>query len=832
MSHNIERKNIRSMIGREWLFWDGAGGTFLQERGLKAGELPEMWNIQRPDEILEMSRSYYGTGCNIVNTNTFGANRLKYPDELEAIVRSAVELAVSARNEAEKKTGRDDLYVSLDIGPTGRLLKPLGDLDFEEAVRVFGEVVRIGADAGADLVLIETMSDTYELKAAVLAAKENSDLPVCATVTFDSGRKLLTGADVKTCVALLEGLGVDALGVNCSLGPREILPIVRELVDAASIPVIITPNAGMPKNVDGTTVYDIGPEEFSDLMGEIAGMGVQIMGGCCGTTPEHIRLTVEKCRELPFKPATRKNHTVVTSYARAVEIGEQTLVIGERINPTGKKLFKEALKNGDIPYILNEGLKQEDQGAHILDVNVGLPEIDEVAMMEKAMTGLQSVTALPLQIDTADPDVLERALRFYNGKAMVNSVNGKEESMSRILPLVAKYGGVLVALPLDDSGIPDTAEGRLAVAKRIIEEAGKYGIDPKDIVVDGLTMTISADQTMGRVTLETIDKVRSELGLNTILGVSNVSFGLPARTLINGSFLSMTMERGLSCAIINPMDDVIMNSYRASLALLGMDENCSGYVDAYSDYKPPAPAPSGQSQVSASSGQSVGAGGQTAALGQSKNAGGQIAAGGSMSLRGCIERGLTEEAGQMAQAQLETRAPLDIINEDLIPALDSVGRGFESGEIFLPQLLMSADATNAAFAVIKKALPENSNASRGRVIVATVKGDIHDIGKNITRVLLENYGFEVIDLGRDVDPQDILDEAVKKEIKLVGLSALMTTTVPAMTETVKLLHRESPDTKVLVSGAVLNQEYADMMGADHYARDAMGTVRYAEEILG
>ena len=829
----MKRKEIRDRINKQWLFWDGGIGTLLQAKGLEAGEFPERWNLNRPDVVKDIHKSYLLAGSNIVNTNTFGASRSKFPDDLEEIVGAAVDLAVQARDEVASETGRDDVYVSLGLGPTGRLLKPLGDLGFEEAVEIFADTVRCGADRGADLILIETMSDTYELKAAILAAKENSDLPVCATVTFDAGGKLLTGGDVKTCVALMEGLGVDALGVNCSLGPKEIKPIVQELVEAASIPVIATPNAGMPREENGCAVYDIGPEEFSDLMVDIAEAGVQIMGGCCGTTPDHIRLMVEKCRSVAFVPAKPKDATYVTSYGRAVRIGQIPKIIGERINPTGKKKFKEALIKKDISYILGEGLKQEDSGAHILDVNVGLPEIDEVEMMGRVITELQGVTALPLQIDTADPAVLERGLRLYNGKAMVNSVNGKQESMDAVFPLVAKYGGVVVALTLDEDGIPETADDRIAIAMRIVEEAKKYGIEKKDILIDGLTLAISSGTDAGRVTLATVEKTRSELGMNTILGVSNVSFGLPAREIVNASFLSMAIRSGLSCAIINPGNEAIMNAFRSTMALLGHDENCSEFIEAYKDYTPAASANKGAAAKTAETGaaaadQTAGNAGAGAAGKTSGNAGAAAAGAG---LREYIERGLAEKAREAATDQLRSRDPLDIINEDLIVALDSVGKGFEAGSVFLPQLLMSAEATKAAFSVIKEAMPERKDGGRGRVIVATVKGDIHDIGKNIVKVLLENYGFDVIDLGRDVPPETIAEEAKEGGIKMVGLSALMTTTVASMKETVDLLRKESPETKVLVSGAVLNQEYADMMGADKYVPDAMGTVRYAEEIL-
>ncbi len=822
------KTGIKERINKEWLFWDGGTGTLLQERGLKGGELPETWNIIKPEEIANLHRSYLDAGCNIINSNTFGANRLKFPDNLKEITEAAIKIARDVAEETKLKTGRDDIYVSLDIGPTGKLLKPLGDLDFEDAVEIFGEVAAIGEAAGADLVLIETMSDTYELKAAVLGAKENTSLPVCATVTFDAGGKLLTGGDVKTCVALLEGLKVDALGVNCSLGPKELMPIVKELAELSSIPVIVTPNAGLPRSENGKTVYDVGPEDFASLMAEVAGLGVQMLGGCCGTTPEHIRLLIDRCKDMGFIPAEPKAGTYVTSFAKTVEIGTSPKVIGERINPTGKKAFKEALKNSDIGYVLNEGIKQEDSGADILDVNVGLPEIDEPEMMAKVIAELQAVTPLPLQIDTADSAAMERGLRIYNGKAMVNSVNGKKESMDAVFPLVAKYGGVVVALTLDEDGIPETAEGRVAIAKKIVEEAARYGIPKKDIVVDALTLAISSGKGMARSTLDAIGIIKNELGLNTILGVSNVSFGLPGRELINAHFLSMAMERGLSCAIINPGNEAIMDAFRASKALLDFDENCAEYIEAASS-KPSRVHEEVQSTgVRNGSGKTKGSDNNTA--------------GTKSSLRESIERGLSESARDAAILELETREPLDIINEELIPALDSVGQGFEKGTVFLPQLLMSAEATKAAFEIIKKHMPEKKTdeaaaSSEGKktedrkIIVATVKGDIHDIGKNIVKVLLENYGFDVVDLGRDVPPEMISEEAKKRDIKLVGLSALMTTTVSSMQETIKLLRAECPGTKVVVSGAVLTQEYADMMGADHYAKDAMGTVRYAEAVL-
>ena len=796
-------KDIREILNKEWIFLDGGAGTMLQSMGLKGGELPERWNVQHPDKVKALYGGYIDAGSMVITTNTFGANRLKYPEDLEEIITAGVKLALEAR-------GDKAVYVALDMGPTGKLLKPLGDLDFEEAVSIYGEIARIGEAAGADLILIETMSDSYELKAAVLGAKENTDLPVFATVTFDGGGKLLTGGKVQSIVPLLEGLRVDALGVNCSLGPKEMLPIVKELVEEASIPIIVTPNAGLPRSENGKTVYDIGPEEFSDYMLEIAGLGVQCLGGCCGTTPNHMKMTIEKCKELNFVPSSEKNKTYVTSFAQAVEIGGVPKIVGERINPTGKKKLQEALRSEDMAYILGEGIKQEDNGAHILDVNVGLPDIDEPLMMERVVKELQGISALPIQLDTANPKALEKGLRIYNGKAMVNSVNGKKESLDAVLPLVAKYGGVLVGLTLDEDGIPETAEGRIEIAKKIYSEAAKYNIPAKDIVIDGLTLTISTDGSAAGTTLDTVRGIKEELGGNTILGVSNISFGLPQREIINSNFFSMALLSGLSCAIINPGNEAMMEAYRSSMAILGFDENCAEYISEY-----------GEKIKDAGQGSSV-----------TGHEAGVTDQGSGMNLSESVERGLAKNAAEAARRELKQRDPLAIINEDIVPALDKVGQGFEEGTVFLPQLLMSAEAAKAAFDIIKEALPERQGEKKGRIIVATVKGDIHDIGKNIVKVLLDNYGFDVVDLGKDVAPEVIVQSAKEKNIKLVGLSALMTTTVVNMQETVNLLRRECPDVKVVVGGAVLSQNYADMMGADHYAKDAMGTVRYAEKILG
>ncbi|MBP3871430.1 MAG: homocysteine S-methyltransferase family protein [Faecalicoccus sp.] len=794
-------KPLKERLGKEWLFCDGAAGTILQAKNLKGGELPETWNLTRPDDILDLYCGYLNVGSNIFNTNTFGANSLKFPFQLKEIVEAAIDLA----KEARVRCNREDAYIALDIGPTGKLLQPMGDLPFEMAVKIFSETIKIGAARGVDLILIETMSDSLETKAAILAAKETCDLPIFVTNIYDARGKLLTGGSVESTVAMLEGLGVDALGVNCGLGPEQMIPIVKKLTEVSSIPIIVNPNAGLPRTENGKTIYDVTPEQFAATMSQIADMGVQVVGGCCGTTPEHIRQLIDIVKKKEFKPNSKKNRTFVSSYSQAVEIGVKPVIIGERINPTGKKLFKQALRDHNIEYIVAQGLSQEDAGAHILDVNVGLPEIDEVEMMETVVTRLQSVTGLPLQIDTSDIHAMEKGMRIYNGKPMINSVNGKKESMDAIFPLVKKYGGVVVALLLDENGIPDDDEGRIQIAKKIYQTADEYGIDHKDIVFDGLAMAISSNTSGGVATLNTIRRIKEELHGYSILGVSNISFGLPHREIINSNFFTMAILNGLNCAIINPQNEPMMRSYRASLALLNMDEQCMDYIEAYAD----VPADSMQSANTKSK------------KSETSKAG----------LRESVERGMSESAVEAMKEALLTRNALDVINEELIPALDVVGQGFEKGTIFLPQLLMSADAAKAAFAVVKESMAGQTQKPKGKIILATVKGDIHDIGKNIVKVMLENYSYEVIDLGKDVPPEVIVDTAIKEDIKLVGLSALMTTTVVSMEETIKLLKEKKPDTLTVVGGAVMTQEYADQIGADAYAKDAMATVRYADSVF-
>ena len=793
--------NIRDLIGKQRLYFDGGMGTLLQSKGLTAGELPELWNITHADEIKDIHLSYLNAGSNIITTNTFGANCLKF-DNYEEIIGAAVANAKKAV--AEYDRGKEKCFIALDIGPTGKMLEPLGDMKFEEAVEVFRKTAVLGEKYGADLIIVETMNDSYETKAALLACKESTSLPVFISNVFDENRKLMTGADPKTMIAMLEGLGADAIGMNCSLGPKQMMGVADEYMKYASVPVLVQPNAGMPRSENGKTVFDITAHEFSDIMREIALMGVSFLGGCCGTTPEYIRMTVEKTKDLPYAVPENKNITMVSSYTHAVEIGSVPVLIGERINPTGKPKFKQALREGNIGYILSEGIAQQEKGVHILDVNVGLPEIDEDEMLTTAVKELQSVLDLPLQLDSVKASSLEKAMRIYNGKPLINSVNGKQESMDAILPLVKKYGGCVIALTIDESGIPDTAEGRLAIAEKIVRECRKYGIDKKEIIVDPLAMTVSSDDNSGKVTLESVRLIKEKLGVKTSLGVSNISFGLPRRDEVNSIFMSLAFAMGLDCAIMNPYSVSMMQSYYTYMALSGMDKGCMNYIDFASNIK--------TEKIIADS-----------AVKMSAEYGSQ--------LQKAIIKGVKKDAYSFAKELLNEKVPLDVINTEIVPALDEVGKCFEKKTMYLPQLLMAAEAASRAFDAVKEKMGDSSGKSKGKIIVATVKGDIHDIGKNIVKVLLENYGYDVIDLGKDVEPEAVVACAKENAVKLVGLSALMTTTTEAMAKTVALLKKELPETKTMVGGAVLTKEYADMIGADYYAKDAMEGVRIAESIF-
>lgn len=781
------------------LILDGGMGTLLQSAGLKAGELPERWNITHPEVVQKIHRDYYAAGSNVVSTNTFGANLFKFShDELDEVVRAAIENANAAR------AGFDgERFIALDIGPSGKLLKPYGDLDFEDAVSLFAETVKLGVKYGVDLIFIETMNDSYETKAALLAAKENSSLPVFVSNAYGADGRLMTGASPAAMVAMLEGMGADAIGANCSLGPRQLYGVAEELLEYATVPVLLKPNAGLPEIKDGKTVYDITPDEFGREVASLAQKGVRILGGCCGTTPEYIKATVSYAPTTPFIKES-KERTLVSSYTHAVDFANAPILIGERINPTGKKRFKEALREHDVDYILNEGLNQEAAGVHVLDVNVGLPEIDEPAMIREVVCALQAVCALPLQIDTSSPLAMDAALRRYNGKAMVNSVTGKAESMEAVFPLVKKYGGVVVALTLDENGIPDTVEGRFSIAEKILAVAQGYGIQKKDIIFDTLTMTVSADPQAAKVTLSALKKIREELGCNTVLGVSNVSFGLPNRDIINGVFFANALQNGLTAAIMNPYSLEMMKTYHAFRAINALDDNCADYMAFATTVEQTSAA---ASPISKSADISVN------------------------SLKDAVIKGMSDRARELTVLMLEKTPALEIVKEQIIPALDEVGKGFEAKTVYLPSLLMAAEAAKAAFLPISDALSTSPDKTeRLTVVMATVKGDIHDIGKNIVCLLLENYGFKVIDLGRDVSAKTILEAVKKHNAPIVGLSALMTTTVPAMEEAVRLLRSEAPWCKIIVGGAVLTEEYAKLIGADKYAEDAMEAVRYAESI--
>ncbi len=773
---------------KRFVILDGAMGTVLQNNGLQSGRAPELLNIENAELIERVHREYIEAGSDIVYCNTFGANRIKLGDEVDRIVGAGVAAA--------KRACKDEALAALDIGPIGQLLEPTGPLSFEQAYEIFAEIV--GAGSEADLIVIETMTDLYEMKAALLAAKENSDKPVICTMTFEKNGRTFTGCSPAAMCMTLEGLGADAVGVNCSLGPRELLPIVKEICSSTSLPVAVKPNAGLPDPV--TNLYSVDAEEFSAAAAEFARCGVRMLGGCCGTSPEFISALKEKLSAV--EPAGRSDMlpSAVCSYSDVVTI-DCPRIIGERINPTGKKRFKEALRSGDMDYIMSQAVEQQNAGADILDVNVGLPGINERETMVRAVKAIQSVSSLPLQIDSTDPEVLEAALRVYNGKAIVNSVNGEEKSLSEVLPVVKKYGAAVVGLTLDEKGIPKTANGRFEIARRILKRAQEIGIPKRDVYIDCLTLTASTEQESVFETVNALRRVKTELGLKTVLGVSNISFGLPNRELVNSSFLQICLANGLDLPIINPNAALMTGAVRAYKLLANIDKNAVGFISAYG-------------------------GGE--AVKTSVPVGSDFSPEG---LKSAVERGLKGESAAITEKLLESFDPMRIVDEMLIPALDKTGADFESGRIFLPQLILSAGAAQSCFEVIKKSLP-SGGVSKGRVVLATVKGDIHDIGKNIVKVLLENYGFDVCDLGRDVDPQRVVDAAREKDVKLVGLSALMTTTLKSMEQTVRLLKSVCPECKIVVGGAVLTADYAEKIGADCYARDAKATVDYARKVYG
>ncbi len=771
---------------RRYIF-DGGFGTMLQKMGMAAGAVPEELNIADPDMIRSIHRAYREAGAEIMTTNTFGANpiKLKSGFSLEEIITAAVENARSAGG-----------LTALDIGPTGALLKPLGELDFEDAYAAFYEVARLGAAAGADLIVIETMSDTLEAKAAILAAKDACALPVFATMTFDEKGKSLTGADPECMAAVFEGLGADAIGINCGLGPAQILPLAERLAAVSSVPLLIQANAGLPQVVNGETVYDVSPEEFGAYAAKLAELGVKFIGGCCGTTPAHIKEIVKSTENIPFVPPVKKNLRVCASYSHALTVGGGPIIIGERINPTGKKKFREALKNRDFDYILGEAAAQAAAGAHALDVNVGSPDIDETAMMSEIVPRIQAVTDLPLQIDSSSPAALEAAMRVYNGKPIVNSVNGKDVVMDAVFPLVKRYGGMVVGLTLDEAGIPETAEGRFAIAERIVERAAEYGIGRNDIIIDALTMTVATDDMAAEKTVAAMKMIKERLGVATVLGVSNISFGLPGRPTVNAAFLDMAVRAGLDCAIYNPMSPRSSDDPAALKMLHGGDPGCEAYIAACAAAEQSAPPQTTEAD-----------------------------------LRRLIATGQKERAYDAAKEMLKTVPALELINGHIIPALNAVGEGFEKGRLFLPQLMSGADSAKRAFDAVREAA-ENTDAGAGTVVLATVKGDIHDIGKNIVKLLLQNYGYNVIDLGRDVDIELVVSTLRETGAPLLGLSALMTTTVVSMEKTIKAVRDAGIDCKIVVGGAVLTESYAMEIGADYYAKDALVTVSVANKLFG
>jgi len=772
------------------LLFDGGMGTMLQAYGLKGGELPESCNTKNPDMIRKIHKDYIAAGADIITTNTFGANRYKLKDSglsCDEVVRNAVKIAREAAG---------DKFVAHDIGPIGQLMEPYGTLSYEEAYDAFKEQVEASEGAGADLILIETMSDIYEAKAAILAAKENSHLPVICTMTFQADGRTLTGTDPITMVNIISHLGVDALGINCSLGPGEIMPLLKEILKYSPIPVIVQPNAGLPALIDGKTCYGVSPMQFGQYIADMAKMGAVIFGGCCGTTPEHIKEVKKAIAGL--KPVKRevKKLTAVSSAAATVILGEGPKIIGERINPTGKKRLKEALRNSDMDYLLREAVAQRDAGAHILDVNVGLPEIDEKAMMVRAVSELQSIVNLPLQIDSVRPDVIEAAARVCNGRPIINSVNGEEKVMEAIFPIVKKYGCLVVALTLDENGISEKAEDRLMIAEKIVRKAGEYGIDREDIVVDCLVLTASAQQKEVQETIKAVALVKEKLGLKTTLGVSNVSFGLPDRELLNRTFLAMALTSGLDAPIMNPMAEAMINTIKAYNVLWNIDKESGEYIRSCS-------------------------GGNDKPSVKEKEE--------SRDLKKVITDGMKEEAAPIVRQLLAEIDGMEIVDSYLIPALDIVGQKYESGEIFLPQLIQAAETVKRAFEAIKDNMMKNEGGdlevNKGKIVIATVKGDIHDIGKNIVKILLENYGFQVYDLGKDVQIEKIVEKVKEEKAALVGLSALMTTTVKSMEDTIKALREHCPGIMVMVGGAVLNEDYAKMIGADFYGKDAREAVK-------
>lgn len=788
---------IKEYIKNNILIFDGAMGTMLQKNGLKMGENPEIFGLKNPKILTNIHKSYLDAGSNVVTTNTFGANELKL-EKLGYTVEEVLDNAISvARDAIEKVDKSKPRYVALDIGPIGEMLEPMGTLSFDRAYEIFKRQAIQGEKSGADLVIIETMMDLYEAKAAVLAVKENTSLPVFCTMTFDEDGRSFTGCTPESMVATIEGLGVDALGVNCSLGPKQLLPIVQKIAKKSRIPVIVQANAGLPNIIDGQAYYDVDEKEFYKGVVGFVNAGARIIGGCCGTNPEFIRKIADNIKGIELHKNEIEYKCVVCSPSKYIEIDKPT-VMGERLNPTGRKSLKEALKNENIDYIIKLALEQINAGAEILNVNVGLPDIDEKIVMPKVIKEIQGIIDTPLQVDSSNIEALEQGLRYYNGRTIVNSVNGKEDSLEKILPIVKKYGAALVGLTLDDNGIPETAEGRFEIAKKIVKRAESYGIRKEDIFIDCLSLTVSAQQSEAMETIKAIKLVKEKLGVKTILGVSNISFGIPSRKNINKVYLNLALGAGLDLAIINPNEEGMVESIDAFKVISNVDKGCINYVDKYSNVSKPT-------------------------LQDTSN---NI----ELTLEQIIERGLKEEAKDKTIELLKENDANIILDKILIPSLDKIGKRYDSGEIFLPQLIQCAETVKASLSIIKEnLLKENTNSiSKGKIIVATVQGDIHDIGKNIVKIMLENYGYEVIDLGKDVPIDKVVQKSKELDIKLVGLSALMTTTVKSMEDTIKALRDNNINAKVFVGGAVLTEEYARNIGADYYSKDAKSAIEIAQ----
>ncbi len=815
-------KDFRALLKSEYIVLDGAMGTMLQAAGMKIGEIPEILNIENPQLLISIHEKYLNAGADIIYTNTFGANSYKLLDcgySVEELVTAGVENAKKAVQNV-----KPEALVALDIGPIGQLLEPTGTLCFEEAYEMYVEIVEAGSKAGADVIVFETMTDLLDVKAAVLAAKEHSSLPVMCTMTFESNMRTFTGCMIPSMALTLKGLDVDALGVNCSLGPKELEPVIEELSKWTDKPLIVKPNAGLPD--PKTNEYNVTAVEFAEYMNNLRTYGIKIFGGCCGTNPEFIEELTKMLKANGNKVIRQKTAipAAVCSATKVVSVTEPR-IIGERINPTGKKLFKEALIKGDIDYILNQALEQVQAGADILDVNVGLPGIDEKEMMITVVKALQSIVDVPLQIDSTIPEVLDAALRVYNGKPIVNSVNGEEESLNTILPLVKKYGAAVVGLTLDKDGIPKKAKDRFAIAKKIVDRAAEFGIPREDVYIDCLTLTASAEQEGVVETLKAVNMVKTELGLKTVLGVSNISFGLPNRVLVNHIFLTMALENGLDLPIINPNVEEMTGAVRAFKLLKGYDKNSVDFIGHYAGktfskivVDSPKAADNANTVFNTDLNNTQ----------ESKLEGEQL------KLYHAVLSGLKKEGADYTAKLLEQVDAMVVINEVLIPALDKIGDDFEKGTLFLPQLIMSASVAQSAFEVIKNYMANSNVApvSKGKIVIATVKGDVHDIGKNIVKVLLENYGYEVIDLGKDVPYQKVVDAIIEHNAKLVGLSALMTTTLVSMKETIQLIHDNHLDCKIMVGGAVLTPEYAKEIHADFYSKDVKESVDIAKKVLG